>query len=1150
MNKTAIRNYAVWARREMIERVTQRAFEYGITADTAPDASVAVVNGRVLTSEEKRQRAELIRQIGQKGFERVMEEVAYTWFNRFIALRFMEVNNYLPSHVRVFTDETRAFRPALLRDALYAEIDGLDKSKVIALLDDNRTEELYRYLLLTQCNALSECLPQMFEHMGAYTELLFPNHILNEDSVLGRLIRDIPEEDFADGVEIIGWLYQFYISEKHEEVVDPLHSKIIPKEDIPAATQLFTTDWVVRYILDNTLGRYWIERHPESTLASKLTYLVTPKHGTIPTVEERVLPEDLKVLDPCVGSGHFLSYAFDVLLEIYRECGWSDRDAAASILEHNLYGLDIDDRAAQLGCFAVAMKARRYNRRILNGGVTVHVAAMQDTDGITEDLITYAANGDAALERDWRVLRIAFANAKEFGSMIEATPVDFDALYARLKEIESDVAQTLMDVAWQREAAERLLPVVRQAEILSQTYEVVVTNPPYMNKYSPAMKTYIQEHFADYKGDLFSVFMVRNFAFCKEGGYAGFMTPNVWMFIKTYEELRTYILREKSIVSLIQMAKGAFFKEATVDICAFVLKNAPAKEKGLYIRLEDIKGDMEVQRRGVLDALRADDCGYFYETDAERFTVVPGSPIAYWVKDAYVRIFQNGTSLSALADPRQGLATADNNTYLRLWHECDRSRVFLDCDSHERSAIDERRWYPYNKGGEFRKWYGNNEYVVNWYKDGRDLKADKKAVLRNPSYYFRPCITWSKISSGSIAFRFKPVGHLFDVAGTSVFAEPSMLAYLLAFCNSKVAMEIAKILSPTINYEVGHIANFPILVSEEHRSAIESMTAELIELSRADWDSCETSWDFVRHPLIGEIGGKRRLADIFAAWREVCDDRFDRVKELEEEINRLFIGIYGLQDTLTPDVEERDITIRRADVRRDIRSLISYAIGCLFGRYSLDTDGLVYAGGTWDAAAYTTVVPDADNIIPICDDDYFDDDLTGKFIAFVRTVYGEETLEENLRFIAEALGGKGTPARDVIRQYLIGGFYADHVKLYQKRPLYWLFDAGKKNGFKALMYMHRYAPDLPARMRTDYVHEQQERYRTQMDTLTEELEHAETFERIKLTKQQKKLQDQMLEIHVFEEKIHHLADRMIEWDTDDGVKRNYALFGDVLAKIR
>ena len=848
MNKTAIKNYAIWARVQLIEAAKQRAFEYEITDGGENKPGLDTIGGRLLSKTEKEQRKQLIDEIDSKGFTQVMEEAAYTWFNRFIALRFMEVNGYLPSKVRVFTDENGAFKPEILKQAMTVELEGMDRKVVLDLLDKQNNEELYKYLLITQCNALNAGLPYMFEKIANWTELLFPANLLRQDSVVGKLISDVAVEDWSDEVEIIGWFYQYYISEKHEEVVDPLHSKVVNKEDIPAATQLFTTDWVVRYILDNALGRYWIERHPESKLAEELTYFVMPKDGILPTVNENILPEELKVLDPCVGSGHFLSYAFDILMEIYRECGWSDRDAAKSILENNLYGIDIDDRAAQLACFAVMMKARKYNRRIISDDTKLHILSMQDSTAVTDDLIQFVAKRDASIQKDLNELCLLFNNAKEYGSIISVPKIDFGSLYARMGEIQNAYADNMIETLLQSDAVEKLLPLIRQAEILAGKYDVVATNPPYMNKYSARLKAFIGERFDAYKGDLFSVFMYRNFAFCKPNGYSGFMTPMVWMFIKTYEELRKYIIGQKSITTLIQFEYSAF-EEATVPICSFVLRNGKETVNGLYFKLSNFRGGMEVQRVKVEEAIQNKNCGYYFEADESNFSKIPGSPVAYWVSESFMRAFEEGTLLGNIADSKQGIATADNNRFLRLWQEVDKNKIKLDASSLEEARESRKKWFPYNKGGDFRKWYGNNDFLVNWEHDGYELKSYKNAVLRNPTYYFRECASWSLISSGSAAFRFKPKGHMFDVAGMSFFSN-SNLFYLLALSNTKIVFEILKVLAPTINFQCGDIANIPVLVDEMKKTRIEEITNDCIDMSKDDWDSFETSWDFKKHPLV------------------------------------------------------------------------------------------------------------------------------------------------------------------------------------------------------------------------------------------------------------------------------------------------------------
>ena len=846
MNKTAIKNFAVEARVQLIEAVKQRAYEYEITEDGENRADLDSIGGIVLTAEVKEQRRELISQIQHKGYTQVMEEAAYTWFNRFIALRFMEVNSCLPSKVRVFTDENGEFKPEILKQAMSVELDGLDKNKVLQLLDAQANEELYKYLLITQCNELNRSLPEMFETISNWTELLFPANLLRSDSVLDRMVTEIPEEDWQDAVQIIGWLYQYYNDTRKNEVIN-IYKGTVKKEDIPAATQLFTTDWVVRYMVDNSLGRYWIERHPESKLAEKLEFFVAPKNGEIKHINEPVNPEDVKFFDPCMGSGHVLVYAFEVLMEIYKESGYTERDAAAMIVQNNLFGLDIDDRASQLAYFAVMMKARSYDRRFLSRGITPNILAIKESNymgiAVREEL-----TADAQMNAVSRYLADTFRDAKEMGSIITVEPKDYDGYMAYLDGCDGQGQITMDDADWLQNTRPMLKALAHQAKVLSGKYSVVCTNPPYLNKMDGKLKTFVTEKYKDYSGDLFSVFTYRNLMFCKQDGYCGYMTPFVWMFIKTYEKLREFIIRNKSITTLVQMEYSAF-EEATVPICSFVLKNGKATENGLYFKLSDFKGGMEVQKQKVLEALADKNCGYFYEADQSNFSKIPGSPVAYWVSEAFLRVFDTGVLLGKIADAKQGVATADNNRFLRLWNEVSINKVSFHTHSHEDAATAREKWFPYNKGGDFRKWYGNNEFVVNWEHDGAELKQFKGSVLRNPSYYFKECFSWSLISSSVAAFRYKPAGQIFDVAGMSCFASEKQLNYLLALCNTKVVMKILEVIAPTINYQCGDIANIPV-IQDGDTNYICEVTQDNISISKTDWNSYETSWDFKRNPLV------------------------------------------------------------------------------------------------------------------------------------------------------------------------------------------------------------------------------------------------------------------------------------------------------------
>lgn len=1200
MDKNAIKKFAVWARTELIARVSLKGVEYGITEDNIEDANADSVGGKVLTADEKKQRQALIAEINDKGYKQVMEEVAYTWFNRFSALRFMEVNGYLPSHVRVFTDEENNFKPQIITEAIHLDLDGLDMEKVYELKDAEKTEELYKYLLIVQCNALNKILPGMFQKIADYTELLLPDNLLREGSVIQQMIELIPEDDWKDAVQIIGWLYQYYNSAKKDDVFAALKKNVkITKENIPAATQLFTPDWIVRYMVENSLGRLWLEGHPDvkeqllPTEEEQSAYAAgnrdpedTKWHYYLEEAEQEpevqiqlseirkeyaaLTPDQLKVIDPCSGSGHILAYMFDVLMKIYESYGYTTREAVASIVENNLYGLDIDDRAAQLAYFAVMMKARQYDRRFFSRGIQPHVYAIVESNHVDKFAVDYFCNGDAKLTTAMDTIIKELHDAKEYGSILTVTPQDWTALYDRFAEITEDINMS-------RETALReLLPLVQVAEALAQKYDVVVTNPPYMgaSNMNPKLNEFIKKNYADYKSDFFSAFVIHASQMTKQSGYCGFFTPYVWMFIQSYEKMRNYLYNHATIERLIQFEYSAF-EEATVPVCTFVFKNRYLQKKGCYLRLVDFRGGMEVQRQKTLEAIENHDCGFYYEQSTDNFSKIPGSPVAYWISDFLFKDYDRGIQLGNIFDVKKGMTTADNNRFLRFWFEVDKRQL-------------NKKWYKTHKGGEFRKWYGNDENVVNWQDNGRELKAFSGSVIRNENYYFHRCITWNDISSSRTGFRYIAGNSISNASGPSVYDNSDRLLYSLGLCNSKVVEYIFALTCPTIHFEVGRVAELPVLIKCE-KTVIE-LVELCISLSQKDWDSFETSWDFQHHPLLRKVP---TIAEAFDHWQDECNDRFNQLKANEKELNRIFIDIYGLQDELTPEVEDKDVTVRKADLGRDIRSFISYAVGCMFGRYSLDISGLVYAGGNfdekycrwisqfgdqanekidadgllieggwagsslwkydgvrvgnqWCKASYP---PDTDNIIPICDDEYFEDDIVGLFVEFVKTVYGADTMDENLKFIADALGGKGQP-KDVIRNYFLNDFYKDHCKIYQKRPIYWLFDSGKKNGFKALIYMHRYQPDTIARIRTDYVHEQQARYRTAIADLEQRIANASTGERVKLKKKLTTLQAQDTEIRTYEEKIHHLADQMISIDLDDGVKKNYAIFQDVLAKIK
>lgn len=1154
MNKNAIKKYATEARRELISRVSQRALKYGISDEKIGNPNHDSVDGHLLSSTEKKQRAALIEQIKEKGYEQVMEEVAYTWFNRFSALRFMEVNGYLPTRVRVFTDENNVFKPQILTEAIHMDLDGLDMEKVYAYKEANDDDELYKYLLITQCNALNSVLPVMFQKIADYTELLFPDNLLREGSVVQQMIELIPEEDWKDAVQIIGWLYQYYNSEKKDDVFAALKKNVkITKENIPAATQLFTPDWIVRYMVENSLGRLWVEGHPNDELKSQWKYYleeakqesdVQTQLASIREEYKALKPEDILCIDPCSGSGHILAYMFDVLVQIYESYGVDTRTAVASIVENNIYGLDIDDRAAQLAYFSVMMKACQYDKRFLRRKVQPHVYAIVESNHVDPNVVDYFCNGDAKLKEAMDTIISELHDAKEYGSIINTTPQNWDALYARFNEIQNESVLSI-----HTDAALKLREIVRVAEVLSNRYWSVITNPPYMggrNMNGKLLDKIVREYPFG-KADLFSAFILRTSMMTKNKGYTSMITQHSWMFLSSFEALRKDFLRT-NLINMCHLGPKAFeeISGEVVQTTTWVSRKSQVKGlKGSYVRLVSYDSQDEKEKRYVNGEAPK------YDVLQTQFNNVPGQAFAYWLGNPDV--FIQGKSLEQVANPRQGMKTLDNDYYIHFWHEvsCD-NIMFTAADANE-AKLTGCKWFPINHGGEYRKYYGNNFNVVNWYDDGAEMKANAirkynsiTRTITNIAYYFKPGITWSVICSYP-SFRWYGNGFLFSNGGQCVVPDnDEELEYIIGILNSKVTEYLLNILSPTLGFESGYLKKIPIIQNSDKKENVMKIAKTNIELCKEDWDAFEISWDFKQHPFIRSIS---TVSEAFNQWQNECDSRFNQLKANEEELNRIFIDIYGLQDELTPEVEDKGVTVRKADLGRDIRSFISYAVGCMFGRYSLDVDGLAYAGGEWNDSKYSTFAADKDNIIPISDDEYFEDDIVGRFVKFVEVVYGKDTLQENLKFIADALGGKGQP-KDVIRNYFINGFYADHCKTYQKRPIYWMFDSGKKNGFKALIYIHRYQPDTIARIRTDYVHEQQARYRTAITDLENRIANASTSERIKLNKQLKTLNDQATEIHEYEEKIHHLADQMISIDLDDGVKKNYEIFKDVLAKIK
>lgn len=1202
MDKNKIKSFAIWARRSLIKSVSEKAYSIGIYEDKILEAT-AVQGGFKLEGKEeiftlsKKDRDALVKQVNEKGFEQVMEEVAYTWFNRFMGLRYMEVNDYLPTGVRILSSEVEGKKEPDVLTKVSEIIDelNLNANEIYDLLDTGDTldrEKAYRIILVNQCNELGKIIPQMFERISDYTELLLPDNLLEDGSVIRKMVEDIEESDWLEEVEIIGWMYQYYISEKKDEVFAALKKNVkITKENIPAATQLFTPKWIVKYMVENSLGRLWLEGHPNEELQKEWKYYLEETNQE-PKVEEelkkireeqaKLKPEDIKVLDPCMGSGHILVYAFDVLYEIYKTAGYSEREISRLILQNNLYGLDIDDRAAQLASFALIMKARHYNRRLFREiereHLELNLCSIQESNVVNKGTIDYFSNGDKALRHDVEYLVNAFVDAKEYGSILEVEKVNFDALKQRLKRIKDFKVQDNHQInsfenEYRNVILERLPILIKQAEIMRKKYDVCITNPPYMGQknMNDCLKNVINKKYNNVKSDLFSVYIERNYIYTKESGYLAFMTPFVWMFLSSYYELREKILESKTIQSLIQLEYSGF-EGATVPVCTFVLKNKKYNTKSDFIRLSDFKGAKN-QPIKVLEAIK-NDVDYRYFIDSDNLKKIPSMPIAYWLSNEFISIFSNNNVLSSISDAKFGMSTADNDRFVRRWSEIQYDKLSLPYKGEKTISLVNKKWFPYNNGGAFRRWYGNNEDVVNWGYDGKEIKEFKRAVIRNQQYYFRNGLTWTSISSSKLSVRTFDNGFIFSSAGFCLYSDDWRKNYINAFMNSKVGMELLKVLAPTLNFNVGDISNLPIIDLMFTENRIPNIVDECIKISKNDWDYFETSWDFKVHPLLKLVDKYEQstIASAFNIWKIQCEENFEQLKYNEEELNRIFIDIYGLQDELTPDVEDRDITIRKDDRERDIKSFISYAVGCMFGRYSIDSEGLIYAGGDFngkwnfesskarkieknedgniisDSWIDSRFMPDKDNIIPITEDEYFEDDMVSRFIDFVRIVYGNDTLEENLDFIADSIGRKSSEtSRQAIRRYFIKDFYKDHLKVYQKRPIYWMFESGKNDGFKCLIYMHRYNEQTVAKVRTDYLHTLQRKYEAEINRLqlVVDSEECTAKDRTVAKKKIDRISKQIEECREYDQVVAHLANEKISIDLDDGVKVNYAKFQDI-----
>ena len=1175
MDKTAIKNFAIWARNKLKEDIKVRAGFMGITesgiAEPLPASTSEIQYFDVQSSEpvkiqgnEIQIRRRIVSKLEQHAkesgyqtaYDSLIENTASEWFNRLIAIRYMEVNDYSSDGLRMLSSVQEGKQdPDIVTRPFDSDLEFSDRERaqINDWLDHNNADNLFRFLLFKRCNQLAESLPGLFEEAGDASEFFLRLGFVEKDGFVYRLVHDIAEDDWKDQVQIIGWMYQYYNSEYKDQTFAELKKtkSKVKKEQIAPITQLFTPEWIVRYMVENSLGRIWLEGHPDESLKESWKYYLEEaeqdsdvqfKLDEIKEEYSALSPEDLTFIDPCSGSGHILVYAFDVLMQIYETQGYTPREAARAILENNIYGIDIDERAYQLSYFALMMKAREYDKRILERGVRPHVYCIEESNPISRKQLEYFGGSMESFERKSAIKQMnsmldVLKDAKEYGSMLTMPKLDYELL--RRFSTDPNRGQLSMDAIandnFGLDDAEKLMvALINQGEILSNRYWITCTNPPYMavSNGSPKMQDYVKKNYPDSKSDLFAVFIERCGSMTKKAGYQSMITMHSWMFLSSFEKLREK-LQVRDTVNMAHLGARAFEEIGgeVVQTTTFVLRNEHINNhKGCYCRLIDANSQQGKEKMFLSHDKE-------YTVQQSDFSNIPGCPVAYWVNPNLIKDFVEGIPFSEIGFPKVGMQTSNNDKYLRSW---------MEINYQEFKNAELKKWIKYIKGGTFRRWYGNLEYVV-WYNGTPSFILQQKnaRVLPESELEVLKC-TWTDLGTTKFSCRIAPIDSFHDISGHCFYPSTENYNYLLGLANSSIFQIIVDLLNSSLHYQVGDIARVPVLI--DHKNEVDRLVVENTELSKVDWDSFETSWDFNRHPLLTTVSKNHMLSDgisnidlaeCYMCWKNECNEWFNKLKSNEEELNRIFIDIYGLQEELTPEVEDKDVTVRKADLQRDVKSLISYAVGCMFGRYSLSTEGLAYAGGEWDSSKYAGFIPDDDNVIPITDQKYMDDDIVERFCEFLVDVYGEKSLETNLDFIANALGGKGSTSREIIRNYFLNDFFKDHCKIYQKRPIYWLFDSGKQNGFKALVYMHRWDKNSIGRVLV-YLHKIQEKYEIEVRAIDAILEHM-TDKRQQAAEEQRRdhLLKQIVEIKEYDVRLDHMTNEYIDIDLDDGVKVNY-----------
>lgn len=1170
MDKRILQTYSTWAKENLENQIEVSLKALGVngendikTAKKVGDVTTIEGNPTSYPADLYGKRESIISLITRKGYKNVIEEFAYTWFNRFVALKFMEVHGFLSHGFRVLSNPAGGIEPEILKNLNLVKNElSLDMALCNEYKQQGKIEELFRHVLIRQCNSLAGILPMLFSTDLGYLELLLPTNLLKGETVVTRL-NEIPESAFMEDVEIIGWMYQFYISSKKDAVY--ASKKTITKDTLPAVTQLFTPDWIVRYMAQNSVGRLWLESYPDSSLRAEMKYYVEDAEQA-PEVQKKideikyknVNPEDIRIIEPCCGSGHILVYVFDLLYKMYEERGYQKRDIPTLILKNNLVGLDVDKRAAQLASFSLIMKARSVNNRFFNDQYyeTPHVYELQDSK-LLKDLGYRKQLKDLNLlnEEETGLINYivdTFENGKTIGSLLKVKPIDFACLDGALDKISKNAVISLFNFDFFNMRMKRLRELSNLAKVLSAKYDVMITNPPYrpISSMEAVVSEYAVKNYPNSKTDMFAMFMETELV--KNHGYLAMINMHSWMFISSYSDLRNHLFKTAEIVSMIHLGKHAFdsIPGERVQTTAFVIRSIFVPEyKGIYCRLVDGTSEESKRERFLSEENR-------YRSGYEEFYCITDAPTAYWISPKMRDCFKN-EALEKKGYSFQGIITGSVDVMLKLWHEVDFNDITLEETDYEVLKHSDT-YYPYVKGGTHRKWAGNHDYVIHWFNNGDNLTRSR---TENRPYFFKAGITWSLISMSDMAFRYVEKGFLCDVSGSSYYPNKSdEVWHTLGLLNSKVMSKILQVINPTTNLNIRDILLVPY--TNEGMEITKNLAKENVEISKEEWDSYETSWNFKRHPMVPSSYDKQeqetsqfaasRMAKFglvswhYEKWQNDCEERFNILKANEEELNRIFIDIYGLQDELLSEVDDSDVTVRLANRERDIKSLISYLVGLVMGRYSLDVDGLAYAGSDWNSSKYQTYQPDDDGIVPIYNTIGMSDGLTTKIIELIKLIYGEDSYRENIDFIAEALGkNNNESSEETLNRYLNDGFYTDHLKIYQKRPIYWLFTSGKKAGFKCLIYMHRYNEDTLARINAKYFLPESTRKKNELDELNGRIAHAEGREKVRLERERQNLAAAYNEAIEYGQVLDHMANQYITIDLDDGVKVNYAKFQNV-----